>query len=147
LSALNGALIDMAEALARKALIGVPNGQPPTWLLKRNGEDTVMIVETFWSDDREKFAALDFMRGLMRENGVDAYVFFSEGWMAPEGAPVRPRDSDARVEVVNAVVSDGKSKTLKIWSMLRDDDSVCSDLEFLQHDHIDGRFADLLDEP
>jgi hypothetical protein len=145
---LKGALMDMAEALAREALVGVPNGElPPTWLLKRNGEDMVMIIETFWSDDRKKFAALDFLRGLMRENGVDAYAFVSEGWMAPEGAPVRPRDSDARVEIVNAVVSDSKSKTLKVWSMLRGDDSVCSELEFLKQDQCNGRFAHLLDEP
>jgi hypothetical protein len=145
---LNGALMDMAEALARKALVGVPNGQlPPTWLLQRDDEDSVMVVETPWSDDREKFVVLDFMRGLMSENSVDAYAYLFEGWMAPESAPVRPRDSDARVEVVFAVVSDGKSKTFKVWSLLRGDDSVCSELEFLEYDQCDERFTHLLDEP
>jgi hypothetical protein len=67
--------------------------------------------------------------------------------MAPEGALVRPCDSDARVEVVIAVVSDGKSKTLNVWSMLRGDDSVCSELEFLKQEQCNGRFAHLLDEP
>jgi hypothetical protein len=145
----DGALIDIAEALARKALIGVPGGQlPPLWLLQRDGEDTATIIESPWENDRVKFAVLNDMRSLMRKNSVSAYAFVSEAWIAGPDTNVLPRDSDTRVEIVHAVVADGKSKTSKAWSIIRNDDGVCVELKFwAQFDGASGHIAELLDEP
>jgi hypothetical protein len=147
----SGALIDMAETLARKTLVGAPNEQlSQTWLLQRDDEDSVMVVETPWSDDHSKLAIFDYIRGLARKNNVSSYAFVCEAWMADADTDVRPRDSDTRIEIVIAVVADGKSKTSKSWSIIRNDDGVCVELKFRDQDQdigVNGRIAKLLDEP
>jgi hypothetical protein len=144
----DGALIDIAEALARKALIGIPGGElPPVWLLQRDGEDTARIIESPWENDLVKLAILDDMRRLMGENSVSAYAFVSEAWIAGPDTDVQPRDSDTRVEIVHAVVADGKSKTSKVWSIIRNDDGVCVELKFWAQSHgVSGPIAEFLVE-
>jgi hypothetical protein len=127
---LDGDLIRTAEQLARNRLIGVPNATlPPLWLLQKNGEPSLAVIETPWSGDEEKADVLAFLRGFMRANSVDAYANLSEVWMAPEESPVRPRDSDAREEGVLIVVANQGGVTAKTFTIARNADGVCSALE------------------
>jgi hypothetical protein len=138
-------LLDVAEKIAREVLIQVPGAElAPTWFLEREGEDTVMVFETPWSNDEAKAEILDQMREIMRKEGVTRYVFASESWVSTDlTSTVRPRDSDTRIEIVNAVTSEGDGK---FWTIVRDRAGVVTELEPLRTAHgIAGRMRNLLD--
>jgi hypothetical protein len=142
-------LIAAAEAFVRAALIGKPNAQLfPHWLLQRDGETDLGLVETAWSDEAGKRAALGHMHGFMRDNGVTAYACASEVWFTPTaGSNVRPSQSDQRREAVNIVVSDGDVKQAKILAIVRDADGVCTDLRKIDgyDGPVKGPMAEMLD--
>ena len=142
-------LVQQAEALARRALIGTREElRPLLRMIHADGKETVAGVP--WRDASEKETTLALVRALMRAGDVVAYSILTEAWSAtpPEGRrpgeplPTSPSEGPDRVEVVIAAASSRRRRKAAMWRIERDADGRCTDLVLMPA--VDGMAAWML---
>jgi hypothetical protein len=123
------ALLDIAYNTAQHVLLDEHKHQLHPAFVLLNADATVGVVETAWRNGAQKEAALAAMREIMADHRTIAYSFLTEAWMAEygpdpanhplQGGP-RPADMPNRVEVVQALATDGVETRWRQWEIKRD---------------------------
>jgi hypothetical protein len=145
-------LIDMAEAQARRILLGTKAQLVPAFVCETpSGAE---ILGCPWGGNDEKEMAIQVVKGRMNSMGCTRYSFLTEAWMAiapvgyKEGDPMLPPSKHPdRMECVTALATDGVTTIFRIWKIKRDWKGACVGLDRqtdLESDHTVSRFANLL---
>jgi hypothetical protein len=144
------ALLDVAEAQARKVLIREHCDQlMPTYVLIC-ADKTALIVGCPWGSSDEKSTYIAAIRELAHERGATAMSFLAEAWSVkrPKGTDpngvVPSTDDPERHEVVYATATDGFRTKARSWAIRRDSNGTIIELdpEVTSSDIVSGRMID-----
>lgn len=133
-------LLDLAEAQARRVLIGTKEELTPMWLMV-DAENRVQVVATPWRDNREKHLTVRVMRLSMREQQIVAYTLLVEAWFAVASAKEMggkeykgppPSERADRKEAVCVIGCNRAGQSLfRQWEIVRDKRGRCAELRRL----------------
>ena len=125
-------LLDLAEAQARRILIGGKESLLPSFLLVYP-DGSEAIVGTPWSNDHEKASAIAVVKHAMLRGDVIRYSFVCEAWSVflGEGEDLpeqRPSEHPDRYECVVITACDLRRETIRSLRIMRDADGNCTEL-------------------